>query len=696
MKKIKTISSLFIFLISSALMAQNVEFDKANFPNDKTGFKDARRAMEDGDGFYEKSVKEGYNLYSYALDLYLKANTFNPNNALLNYKIGVCYLNSAWKQKSLPHMEKAYKLNPNVGDKIHYYLGRGYHLNMEWDKAIAEYQTYRGNIKPEDKEGLKDVDKKITECRTGIELVKKPVLVFIDNAGPEINSPFPDYGPVISADESVMMFTSRRNTSTGGSVSPVDQMYFEDIYISTGANGKWTTAKNMGKPVNTEGHDAIVGLSPDGQSLFIYLDDKGDGNLYQCVLKGTEWSKPDKLDNTINTKSGDLLKCHESSASISADGNTLYFVSTKEGGFGEHDIYKSTWDPKKKKWNPAENLGPTINTPYDEDAIFIHPDGKTIYFSSQGHNTMGGFDIFKSVWNEKTKKWSTPENLGYPINTADHDVFFVLSASGKHAYYASVRAEGFGDNDIYMLTFVTPKYPVLNTEDNLLASLEEPIKETVIAKAVDVPVIAVSILKGTIFDAVTNAPLEADIELVDNVLNQVIASFKSNSATGKFLVSLPAGKNYGIAVKKEGYLFHSENFDIPASAGYQEYVKDVPLKNIAVGTKIVLRNIFFDFDKATLRPESTYELERLVQLLKDVPTMKIEIGGHTDSKGADDYNMKLSASRAQSVMDYLAAHGVDKSRLTSKGYGETKPMATNDTDEGRQLNRRTEFEIKSK
>jgi outer membrane protein OmpA-like peptidoglycan-associated protein len=159
---------------------------------------------------------------------------------------------------------------------------------------------------------------------------------------------------------------------------------------------------------------------------------------------------------------------------------------------------------------------------------------------------------------------------------------------------------------------------------------------------------------------------------------------------------LPAGKNYGIAVKKEGYLFHSENFDIPAAAGYQEYSKDIPLKNIAVGTKIVLRNIFFDFDKATLRPESTYELERLIQLLKDVPTMHIEIGGHTDSKGADDYNMKLSASRAQSVLDYLAAHGIDKARLTSKGYGETKPMASNDTDEGRQLNRRTEFEIKSK
>ncbi len=690
--------SIFAFVLlfgSSAVLAQtNVEFEKDNFPNDKPALREAKRNLEEGNELFTKSQKEGYELWAPALDLFLKANAFNPNNALLNYKIGVCYLNSAWKQKSLAHLQKAYKINPNVGENIHYYLARAYHVTMDWDNSIKEYLFYRPMIRPDDKKSLDDVDKEIAECRNGIELVKNPVLVFIDNVGSEVNSIYQDYGAVISADESVMMFTSKRNTTSGGGIDPTTQQYFEDIYITTGENGKWKPANNMGKPVNTDNrNDAVVALSPDGQKLIIYLDDmnRGGGNLYACDLKGTTWTKPDKLNDNINTN------YHESSASITADGKILYFVSNKkEGGFGDHDIYKSTWDEKKRKWGLAENLGPTINTQYDEEAIFMHPDGKTLYFSSKGHKTMGGYDIFKSVWDDKKRRWSTPENLGYPINTADNDVFFVLSASGKHAYYASVRAEGFGDNDIYMITFVTPKYPVLNTEDNLLASLTEPVKETVVSKEVAVPVVAVSILKGTIFDAVTKAPLEADIELVDNVLNQVIASFKSNSATGKFLVSLPAGKNYGIAVKKEGYLFHSENFDIPASSGYQEYVKDIDLKNIAVGTKIVLRNIFFDFDKATLRPESTYELERLVQLLKDVPSMKIEIGGHTDSKGADEYNMKLSASRAQSVLDYLGTHGIDKARLTSKGYGETKPMADNNTDEGRQLNRRTEFEIKSK
>ena len=238
---------------------------------------------------------------------------------------------------------------------------------------------------------------------------------------------------------------------------------------------------------------------------------------------------------------------------------------------------------------------------------------------------------------------------------------------------------------------------VLNNEDNLLGSLAAPIKETVIAPTVQIKEAQLTILKGVITDELTKQPLEATIEIVDNLKNSVIATFTSNSSTGKYLVSLPAGRNYGIAVKKDNYLFHSENFDIPGTAAYQEVVKDIALNNIAVGSKIILKNIFFDFDKATLRPESTNELERLTNLLKlDAPTLKIEISGHTDSKGADDYNKALSNSRAKAVVDYLVTKGIAAKRLTSVGYGEEQPIATNDTDEGRQLNRRTEFKVLSK
>jgi outer membrane protein OmpA-like peptidoglycan-associated protein/YHS domain-containing protein len=423
--------------------------------------------------------------------------------------------------------------------------------------------------------------------------------------------------------------------------------------------------------------------------MFTYRDDKGYGNIYQSNLTGDKWTEPEKMSRAINSSE------HESSASISYEGKTLYFVSDrKEGSYGGRDIYYVNKN-ENNKWEQPYNMGTTINTQYNEEGVFIVPDGKTLYFSSEGHSSMGGFDIFKCEL--KNGIWTEPENLGYPINTPDDDVFFVISASGKHGYYASVKIDGFGEKDIYLISFLGPEKPVqLSNEDNLLASVEAPVSEVYIAPAVEINANAVTLLKGVISDAITQKALEAEIVLIDNTLNAEIATFKSNSKSGKYLVTLPSGKNYGIAVKAEGYLFHSENFDIPLSASYQEVVKDVQLKNVQVGQKIVLRNIFFDFDKATLRPESTNELERLTKLLNDVPTLKIEISGHTDNKGSAQYNQTLSESRSKSVVEYLIGKGIAKERLEYKGYGLTQPIAGNETDEGRQLNRRTEFKILSR
>jgi outer membrane protein OmpA-like peptidoglycan-associated protein/tetratricopeptide (TPR) repeat protein len=685
MKKVITLLAL---IFSVATFAQNIEFSKENFKDDKDGLKEAKRNIEAGDQFFE----QGSIFYKQAIDPYLLANKFNPNNALLNFKIGKSYLYSNYKLKALPFLEKALKLDPLVDPQIHYILAKVYHLDMQWDKAIGEYKAFQGTLKSmsEFKDLIEEVNKHIAECLTGKELVKNPLRVFIDNVGPEINSQYPDYGPVISADESVMMFTSRRPNTTGGQIDPGINEYFEDVYISTKKDGKWAPAMNMGKPINTEDHDANSGLSADGQKVLIYIG-KNNGDLYESELKGDSWSKPERMNKNINTD------FHESSACYTPDGKSVYFVSDKpEGGLGDRDIYISTKD-EKGKWGKPVNLGPTINTQYGEEGVFLHPDGKTLYFSSQGHKTMGDYDIFKSVYDDKTKTWSEPENMGYPVNTPDADVFFVISASGKHGYYASFNSNGYGEKDIYMITFLGKEKPmVMNNEDNLLASLTAPVKETVIAPVMQIKEAQLTILKGVITDDVTKKTLEATVEIIDNLKNEIIASFTSNSSTGKYLVSLPAGRNYGIAVKKENYLFHSENFDIPATAAYQEVVKDVALKNIAVGSKIILKNIFFDFDKATLRPESTNELERLTKLLNDVPTLKIEISGHTDSKGADAYNKTLSNNRAKAVVDYLITKGIAADRLTSVGYGEEQPISTNDTEEGRQLNRRTEFKILSK
>jgi len=685
MKKIFYILSI---LLTANAFAQNVEFTKDNFKDNKDGYKEAKKNLEIGDDLFA----QGSVFYRQALDPYLLANKFNPNNALLNYKIGKCYLYSSTKLKSIPFLEKALQLDANVDPQIHYVMGKAYHLDMQWDKAILEFKKFQATItKPSEfVEIIEDVNKHIEECNTGKDLVKNPIRVFIDNVGPEINTSYPEYGPIISADESVMMFTSRRAGTTGGGMDEYLNEPFEDIYVSFNKGGKWSTAQNIGKPINTEGHDATMGLAPDGQKLLIYIDEKGNGNIFECDLKGSLWSKPERMNKNVNTD------YHESSASLASDGKRMFFVSNRPDGMGDRDIYMSTMD-EKGKWGKAVNLGPTINTKYGEEGVYIHPDGRTIYFSSQAHKTMGGYDIFKSVYDDVTKTWSTPENLGYPVNTPDDDVFFVVSASGKHGYYASINGNGYGEKDIYMVTFLGAEKPmVMNNEDNLLASQTAPVKETVIAPVMQIKEAQLTILKGVITDAMTKKPLEATIELVDNTKNMVVATFTSNSATGKYLVSLPAGRNYGIAVKKDGYLFHSENFDIPATAAFQEVTKDVELKNVAVGSKIILKNIFFDFDKATLRPESTNELERLTKLLQDVPTLKIEIGGHTDSKGADDYNKKLSDNRAKAVVTYLIGKGIAADRLTSAGYGEEQPIATNDTDEGRQMNRRTEFKILSK
>lgn len=605
-------------------------------------------------------IKKGDNLYKQgnfekALETYLSVYDKNKEDALLNYHIGNCYLKSITKAKAVSYLEKAESLEPSVATDLYFLLATAYHQSLQWDKAVDAYTSYGDMLTLQEIKTLGPVvEKRIEECKTGKVLVEKPVKVKIENIGAAINSSYPEYAPVISSDEAVLMFTSRREGSTGGKDKFTGE-YDEDVYVSLQKSSKWSPAKNVGNPICTKVHDSNIALSNDGQKLLMYKDDNGNGNIYESVQSGDKWSVPVLLPEPINTPQ------HESSASYSPDGKTLYFVSNREGGIGGRDIYFATMG-KNGQYENIKNIGNVINTPYDEEGVFMHPDGKTLYFSSQGHKTMGGFDIFKTVFD--SGQWSKPENIGYPINSPDDDLFFVLAASGIRGYYASVKDGGFGDLDIYVINFIDEK-----------------------------PIVYVTILKGTITDAVSNQPVEADIEIIDNEKNESVAKINSNSATGKYLVSLPSGKNYGIAVNAKGYLFHSENVNIPPSTGYQEIIRDIALKKIIVGSKVVLNNIFFDYDKATLRSESIAELDRLLSLLKNSSTLRIQISGHTDNKGSADYNQKLSENRAKSVVDYLIEKGINKDRLQYKGYGFANPVATNDTEEGRQLNRRTEFEI---
>jgi outer membrane protein OmpA-like peptidoglycan-associated protein len=721
---------IFLFFLCfgvSALVAQkNLEFEKDNFPGKKDEFKDARKNFKDGKELWEKGIEEylaelnGYlsdhNMlpcsrrefqhrgaanFEAAMPLLEKAQAFNPDNALLNWMIGFAKFHLKPQDDAcIKYLEKSMQLNPvvEIQGQQPYILAWAYQLHYRFDDAIKNYTIYKNWLTANkgNQAQMEDVAKKIDECNVGKTLMAKPLRAFIDNMGPHINSPYPDYSAFISTDESTLIFTSRRKYKENQKkAEDEDGGYYEDLYVSYKKNGEWSDAKNMGEPINEEGfHEATAGLSPDGSRLYIYENHgKGGGDVFVSHLEGANWSKPEKLNKNINSDA------RETTVTETYNGQTLYFISNKSGGLSSGgakcfgDIYMSTKDAKGN-WGPSVNVGPPLNTKYAEEGLFMIPDGKTLYFSSKGPGSMGGYDIFKSVL--ENGKWSTPENLGYPVNSPDDDVYFAISGSGRRGYYASAKEGGYGEKDIYVITFLGPEKPfAYSSEDNLIASAQEPIKAKA-AEAVEIKPVSLTILKGTITDAFTKKPLEASIDLIDNVKNEVLATFTSNSSSGKYLVTLPSGKNYGIAVRKEGYLFHSENFDIPLSSGYQEVVKDVELKNVAVGSVIVLKNIFFDFDKATLRPESTNELERLIKLLTDLPTLKIEIGSHTDSKGSDEYNMKLSQARSESVVAYLINHGIAKDRLVAHGYGETKPIDTNDTEEGRQNNRRSEFKILSK
>lgn len=683
------VTLLAVLVLSVTAVAQtntSVPFSAERIKDDSL-LKQAQSALLQAEKVYGLNDK---GIWSLAIPHFEQAQEINPNNDTLNFKLGMCYLHSIYKRKALARFEHAYELNPLVNREIHYYLGRGYHLEENWDKAIYEYELFSRNLAgQEGMQKLIEVSKLKDECRNGKEFSTNPERVWVDNLGPEVNSKYAEYSPFITADESAMIFTSRRPNTTGGGVDPEDHRPFEDIYFAAKDSGRWQPAFNLGKPINTEDHDATAGMSPDGQTLFVYQGKRKGGDILQTKMDAGEYGKPEPLGKMINTD------YRESSACLSYDGKQLYFVSEKPGGIGGLDIYVTNWDVKKNKWAEPVNIGPVLNTKYDEDAVFMHPDGVTMYFSSKGHNTMGGYDIFFTKLVDG--RWTRPKNVGWPINSADDDVFFVVSGSGRHGYYASEKKDGYGEKDLYRITFLgPPKVPLLNTEDNLLASAD--LSATVAEKVVEPKVNVrsnLALLKGVVLDKETGQPIRAQVELIDNETGEVVSTFFSDSKTGKYLVSLPAGKNYGISISVDNYLFHSENFVIPDSSGYREVTKTIELPKVAIGGSIVLNNIFFDFDKSTLRMESTSELGRLVELMKDYKSMRIEISGHTDSKGSDSYNQKLSESRAKVVVDYLTDKGVKLNRMVFKGYGETMPVGTNDTDEGRQLNRRTEFKILS-
>jgi len=625
--------------------------------------------------FHEAQILMFNENYEVALPILIKLDSMQANNANILYQIGMCYYFSPLEtEKSISYLEKAVKSanveyqeghekETNAPHWAYYLLGKAYNKNYNFDHAISTFEQYKISIGEVDSTTIADIDYQIQIAKNGKILVSSPVNMSIKNLGEKVNSPFPDYKPVLTADESELIFTSRREGSTGNAINP-EGKYFEDIYISQRTDGEWTEPERIGGHINTDDHEATVGLSADGQILYIYKFSEGSGDIYFSELDGSNWSDPKRMGSDINQKSW------ESHASVSADGKFLYFTSDREGGFGGTDIYFCRRLPDNT-WGLALNMGRNVNSPYDEDGGYLHPDGENFFFSSKGHTTMGGFDIMTVhlIDPENDLSWSESQNIGYPVNTTGDDVFYIPTTDGTGAYYSSFRKDGFGYQDIYKISF---------------PGVEQK---------------SLTVYKGAIHAHGGIKPSEVKIEVFNVETDELVGEYTPNSETGEYLIVLRHGVSYDITYEGPGCFFHSDHVEVGEHSQYHIIEQAIDLDPLKAGMILGLNNIFYEFDKADLTIESTTELERLRGLMLKCPHLVIEIDGHTDTKGSAEYNHKLSQRRAQSVVDYLLERGITADRLSAQGYGEEKPIVSDANPDGTfneekmKENRRTEMKV---
>ena len=494
--------------------------------------------------------------------------------------------------------------------------------------------------------------KYMTDCEFSLEAIKSPVSFKPLNIGAGINTKEDEYLPVITADEETIIFTRQTNRN-------------EDFYKSVKKEDKWSTAEYLSKDINTFNYnEGAQCISPDGTYLFFTGCNRPDGlgrcDIYISKREGKGWSKPFNIGGPVNTAGW------ESQPSISADGRTLYFVSTRKGGFGGYDIWKSDLNADGS-WSAPLNLGSTINTGYDEQSPFIHPDDESLYFSSNGWPGLGNKDLFisrKDNSAENPAGWQKPQNLGYPINTFGEESGLSISSNGKLAFFASNQVSGFGGLDIYSF------------------ELPDRVKPN-----------AVTYVKGVVFDKKDKKLLDAKIQIINLANGIAVFDDVTDPETGEFLATLMAGKSFGLNVSKEGYLFYSQNFTPDPKLVNKPFRIEVPLQKIEIGGMVILNNIFFQTNRFDLLPESKTELQQLIHFLNENPDVSIEIGGHTDNVGDDRSNFLLSENRAKTVYNYLIFNKISPSNLSFKGFGESRPIADNLTQESRKNNRRTEFKI---
>ncbi len=728
------------------------------------------------------SLKQANSLYKddqfrNALPFYEEVLKSQPDHAEALFKSGVCYLNRFSKEKALENILKGFQKDSTVNKHIRYWMGRAYHLNYKFDEALVSYTIYKSTLRKRDQRS-EDLRIHLDQTKVAAELYKTPKNYLVLDMGSVINSSFSDHSPVISADGKTLFYTSRRDDGKEKK-EELDGEPFEDIIFS-----KKIDSLTWGKPeeihFNTTGHDATCQLYDNDTKMILYKFHKG-GDIYCSEKDGDKWTEPKPFAN-INSKK------FESSAFVTADGKTAYFSTNRYKKNDDLDIYYIVKEADGN-WSKVKELKGPINTKFDEDAPFISPDGKTMYFSSRGQKNMGGFDIFKSTVDDNGV-WSEPENLGYPINTPDDDVYYYMSSNGLRGYLSSYRAGGAGEKDIYeIIPIETIKCKLLVMEDvtgkkidGLTVSFTSQKKEYMPSAASDMThdggtaevkvfsfnTYKIAVLKGNdtlktefydipecdqnrIFNKTIILPYiqkvdttikkgpvahryvfrktyfaenkstlsdeaKHELDITAEILKKnpdaelnIKGTDKSNMALAKkraeavtnYLAEKgiePSRINTMEADKSKSADINNRSVDlnIKLNSGLNLNLDPKIVPSYMIGNSFVLRNVYFISSKSDLKPEGKAELDTLKNILTDFPTLKVELAGHTDDVGNDEYNQKLSESRAKAAVDYLIKQGIAADRVTYKGYGETMPYSANDSDFNRQLNRRTEVKILSK
>lgn len=605
---------------------------------------------------------ENYNLRHYEIAVSKLRSALREDNKFVEAWLSMAeiYMDMSEDLEAIEAYKKAVRLDPDFFPGAYLNLGELEFLNGRYAEGKEDYSKYLTFSSISEK-GRRTALAGIANCDFSMWAVSHPVPFDPKNMGRSINNELDQYWPSISVDEQKFVFTLLKPKNPENSAVFGNRQ--EDFYISTYGRNGWEIAEDAGAPLNTSDNEGAQTLSADGREMYFTACNRKGGHglcdIYYSNWNGKTWSAPRNIGPPVNTR------YKETQPSLSPDGRILYFASNKPGGKGGLDLWQSTRN-EDGSWSEPENMGDSINTEGEEQSPFIHPDNVSFYFSSTGLPGLGRFDLFLSR-KQPDGKWSKPKNLGYPLNTNFNEEGLVVNAKGNTAYYSSTREGGYGGRDIYQFELYREARP-------------NP----------------VSYMKGTVYDSETRRALRAKFELVDLRTTGIVMQSYSSASDGTFLISIPSGKDYALNATTPGYLFFSENFTLADADYTRPYLMDVPMNPIKPGEKTILRNIFFDTDQYTLKPESRVELDRLLKMLTENPTLKIQIGGHTDNIGTPEHNQTLSENRARTVVKYLTENGIPGERLSFAGYGEDKPITTNETEEGRAQNRRTEFMIVEK